>query len=1331
MSQISSQFIAAATSALNLGGQKITSLANGTNPGDAVNFSQLTSLVTGLSWLNSVNDPDLVNDALSTPPGSPIYSLTYIIGSSPTGAWTGLAGHAVWWDGTSWRDISTNAQATSGQGTAVQVGDRFAVAISTPELFTFTVTAANATAGAIYTNGGYSFIVQSTITGGTTLLATSTGFPSGNSGTLTKSSGTGDSTISFTAHTEQIGGGLIGKHNNIVTVTSNTPGSFAYSFTAPTNALAFSVSAAGSQHFGSSFTYSTTSNSWIDFSGPAKVIAGTALSYSGNTLNVLFDGSTITLSSNQLAIATNGVTNTQMAQMAAHTYKGNNTGSTANAIDVTSTQLTADLNVFTTSLQGLVPSSGGGTVNFLRADGTWAAPTAQTAQSYADVATTTNLNLANNASTFSPIDGVTLAIGQQILVKNQTTTSQNGLYTISSLSSPIARLTDWSTSSNFTVGRSIVVVNGTQQAGTVWSLTATVATVGTTAVTFAQNGFTPGRLNVNIVPYTATTLTLGANGTSFNQLYCAQWNHNNDMSINPTGGNLTIGGTSALILGGLRIQGFTFLQPGNNNVNSVGTQSLQFSSILATNLMSNSVNGQGAKFSSINLSAMSMPTPTGTPTGAPSTSGGTIPASTTNQVKVVALDVNGNVTAAGTASANVVTTGTTSSIVWTWTKVPGAFTYQIWFTNNGTFANYFTDSARPEAFFTGLNEGGSNRSWTQTLPAASNTVGTIPTYATPGNIITPAIQSLSSFYNTGTASQSTTTITGSGTTFTAAMVGMSFEFANGTSAGIITAFNSTTSLTVSTSQTVTSNLYAIRQQIFASPGLPYPTGALTGTGSGTGGTIAAGTYYARIVAVDINGNQALPGVEAAPVTTTGSVSSIAWAWTVVPTAASYQIWVGTTSGGENSFFTSTTNSFTQTATSGTAGTIPSVNLATSAFNNGLIVSGFLTSQTLALTATTTATAAGTTTLTATSNTNQQFTGTSTQTVVLPNATTLVNGTTYNVLNRSTGAVTVNANGGGNLATVAANSQITFTLISNGTSAGTWDVYGVPTTGANQTLSNLSGPTTINQNLNFNTASGAQTTWTILPTTNTSNTTGDALTISSGLGTRNSGNLILSTPNQTVSLAGNPSGSVTLKSGDSNHGATGNVTIQSGDFSSSNTNNSTGTVTVRSGNVNDSSNPSGAMTLATGNNAQAGGSGNLLIMTGTITGGTRGKIQIQDGTQGTAGQFLASTDTSGSLNWTSVLQATIIKSSAAQTTLTGTAGTAICSMPFQGSSHKKVVIYLNAYTDTGVQTYTFPTAFTFTPYVYGVGAGVSGASATTTSVTFTTTLISGFVFIEGY
>jgi len=68
------------------------------------------------------------------------------------------------------------------------------------------------------------------------------------------------------------------------------------------------------------------------------------------------------------------IKNKFLSQMPTLTIKGNNTGSTANPLDLTVAQVNAILPVFTSSLNGLVPSSGGGTTNFLRADGTWAAP---------------------------------------------------------------------------------------------------------------------------------------------------------------------------------------------------------------------------------------------------------------------------------------------------------------------------------------------------------------------------------------------------------------------------------------------------------------------------------------------------------------------------------------------------------------------------------------------------------------------------------------------------------------------------------------------------------------------------------------------------------------------------------------------------------------------------------------------------------------------------------------------------------------------------------------------------------------------------------------------
>lgn len=61
--------------------------------------------------------------------------------------------------------------------------------------------------------------------------------------------------------------------------------------------------------------------------------------------------------------------------------------------------------------------------------------------------------------------------------------------------------------------------------------------------------------------------------------------------------------------------------------------------------------------------------------------------------------------------------------------------------------------------------------------------------------------------------------------------------------------------------------------------------------------------------------------------------------------------------------------------------------------------------------TTTATAAATTTLTNASSSYQIFTGTTTQTIVLPVTSTLATGWTFHIVNNSTGVLTVNSSGG--------------------------------------------------------------------------------------------------------------------------------------------------------------------------------------------------------------------------------------------------------------------------------------------------------------------------------
>ena len=89
--------------------------------------------------------------------------------------------------------------------------------------------------------------------------------------------------------------------------------------------------------------------------------------------------------------------------------------------------------------------------------------------------------------------------------------------------------------------------------------------------------------------------------------------------------------------------------------------------------------------------------------------------------------------------------------------------------------------------------------------------------------------------------------------------------------------------------------------------------------------------------------------------------------------------------------------------------------------------------------TTTATAAGTTTLTDASTGIQFFTGTSTQFVILPAANTLSVGRTFFIHNNSTGIVTVDTNGGAQLAILDADVNIKVTVTDVSTTTGVWDI----------------------------------------------------------------------------------------------------------------------------------------------------------------------------------------------------------------------------------------------------------------------------------------------------
>ena len=102
------------------------------------------------------------------------------------------------------------------------------------------------------------------------------------------------------------------------------------------------------------------------------------------------------------------------------------------------------------------------------------------------VATTANGTLASAFANGETVDGVTLSTGDRILLKNQSTGSENGIYTVNSSGAP-TRATDFDANSEVTGGNFFFVEEGTVNAdnGFVMTNDGTV-TVGSTALVFTQ-----------------------------------------------------------------------------------------------------------------------------------------------------------------------------------------------------------------------------------------------------------------------------------------------------------------------------------------------------------------------------------------------------------------------------------------------------------------------------------------------------------------------------------------------------------------------------------------------------------------------------------------------------------------------------------------------------------------------------------------------------------------------------------------------------------------------------------------------------------------------------
>lgn len=103
-------------------------------------------------------------------------------------------------------------------------------------------------------------------------------------------------------------------------------------------------------------------------------------------------------------------------------------------------------------------------------------------------ASTTNVNLTSDVDDGSTFDGLTLATNDRILLKDQTTASQNGIYIVPAGSGTATRATDMDNWSEV-VGAIVNVTAGSTNASTSWRATANAGgTIDSTSLNFTAFG---------------------------------------------------------------------------------------------------------------------------------------------------------------------------------------------------------------------------------------------------------------------------------------------------------------------------------------------------------------------------------------------------------------------------------------------------------------------------------------------------------------------------------------------------------------------------------------------------------------------------------------------------------------------------------------------------------------------------------------------------------------------------------------------------------------------------------------------------------------------------
>lgn len=214
-------------------------------------------------------------------------------------------------------------------------------------------------------------------------------------------------------------------------------------------------------------------------------------------------------------IAANAVDNTKAADMAQSTIKGRAEGAgTGDPTDLSVAQVKAVLDyvgseVAITPFGNVIATNVQSALQELETDLTTLIGSSVQGFDWKEpvrAATTTNGTLATAYENGDVIDGITLATGDRILLKDQTTGAENGIYTVNASGAP-TRATDMDVAAEAN-NATVLIEAGTVNAGDIYTQTANIVTLGTTAMTWVKSS------EGNAV-YTADEATLQLVGTQF------------------------------------------------------------------------------------------------------------------------------------------------------------------------------------------------------------------------------------------------------------------------------------------------------------------------------------------------------------------------------------------------------------------------------------------------------------------------------------------------------------------------------------------------------------------------------------------------------------------------------------------------------------------------------------------------------------------------------------------------------------------------------------------------------------------------------------------------